>query len=82
MSKYTEKLQKAAETDFSNRPYLNAFEGAGYTGLSLTVFKSFAERIGAVRHVGRRCIYVREIIDAALQHDQAGQQAQDCFLKN
>lgn len=44
--------------------FLKELEGTQYTGLGRSKFREFAKEIGAVKKVGKRCVYDRKVIDA------------------
>lgn len=67
LSMYAEKMEKARQTDCTHKKYLSEWEGAAYSGLGKTTFRSWAVQIGAKRKIGRRVIYDRSVIDAALK---------------
>ena len=52
---------------------LNIREGIEYTSLKRSSFEAFAESIGAVRRFGRRKLYDKLIIDAALDNSKPGE---------
>lgn len=52
---------------------LNFREAVAYTSLKRQSLNDFAESIGAIRRFGRRVMYDREIIDAAFDKSQPGE---------
>lgn len=64
MSRYSERMQQARQTDFSKLEWLNDFEGAAYTRMGLTKYRAWSADI---RHKAGRCNRVRKTdIDAKL----------------
>ncbi len=52
--------------DMTGKRLFSLSEGCIYTGTGRTSFRAFAENIGAVKHFGKRVLFDRKIIDAAL----------------
>lgn len=45
---------------------MSVIEGATYTGVGFTFFKTWAKEIGATVNFGRRVLYDKHVIDAAI----------------
>ena len=58
-------MRKREQADIEVR-MLTIDEGATYTGRGRTVFRRWADQIGATRRFGRSVRYDKRIIDAAL----------------
>lgn len=52
--------------DFDGKRLLNEADGMRYVGLQRNKFRQWAREIGAVRHIGRRVLYDRTVIDQAV----------------
>lgn len=52
---------------------LNFREAVEYTSLKRASLEAFAESIGAIRRFGRRKMYDREVIDAAIDNSKPGE---------
>lgn len=50
-------------------------QGAAYTGLGRTMFRSWAREIGATKKIGRRLLFDRNIIDQYLNEMPSERQA-------
>ena len=61
------KKEQSAEKDYKKR-LLNIEELMEYTGIGRNNARLYAERIGALRKVGKRYLYDRKIIDEALDN--------------
>lgn len=57
---------RKCEATIHDRRLLSVREGADYAGVGLNTFRAWAEQIGAVRRIGSRVLYDRNVIDAAL----------------
>lgn len=51
--------------EFKGKRLLSEADGMNYVGLQRNKFRSWAAEIGAVRHIGRRVLYDRTVIDRA-----------------
>lgn len=58
--------------DFSEKRMLSEKEAMEYVGLKRGKCREFGENIKCIKRIGRRVLYDRKIIDAALDAD-------DCF---
>lgn len=56
---------------FEGRRLFSETDGMQYVGLQRTKFRLWAAEIGAVRHIGRRVLYDRVVIDHAIDAMQA-----------
>lgn len=52
--------------DFNNKRMLNAIEICIYTGLGRCTARVLMDEIGATRKIGRRVLFDKTVIDAAL----------------
>lgn len=59
-------MKKRKEHDDVAARLLNEQAGTAYTGLGRTSFRNWATSIGARRMFGRRVLYDRAVIDAAI----------------
>ena len=59
------------QTDYTSKPFLSEREGCAYIGVSATTFRAWAKAIGSKRKIGRRSLYDRAVIDAALKRGDA-----------
>ena len=57
----------------SEKRLLNWRDASEYTSLKRASLNAFAESIGAIRHFGRRVMYDKAIIDAALDKSKPGE---------
>ena len=61
--------QKSEFSTYSIKRMLSVSEGIEYTGLGKTTFRSWADKIGATRHIGKRVLFDRVKIDEALESE-------------
>ena len=59
-------MQKRKADDSFEARLMSREQGASYTGLGRTRFTDWARSIGAERRFGRRVLFDRQVIDAAL----------------
>ena len=57
---------KICATDTIEKRLLTEAEAMCFVGLRRTKFRSWAAEIGAVRHIGRRVLYDRAVLDRAV----------------
>lgn len=56
------------EKEFTGKRLLNVSEMMKYTGLGRTKALEWCKSIGALRHIGARALYDRQIIDKAIDN--------------
>lgn len=64
--------KRADRFTFSEKRMLNASEMANYVGLGKHAARVFAEDAGALRKYGRRVLFDRKALDAALDNMPPG----------
>ena len=57
--------------DYEGKRLFTEADGMNYVGLHRSKFRKWAAGIGAVRHIGRRVLYDRIVIDRAIDAMQA-----------
>lgn len=59
-------MYKKSLNEAQNVRLMSMDQGAAYVGLGRTAFREYAAKIGAVRHIGRRVLYDKHVIDSAI----------------
>ncbi len=61
-----------------NKRMLNVEELCAYIGMGKTTARSWAETIGCVRHIGRRVLFDRIVVDTALDNLAENERLRKC----
>ncbi len=59
-----EKMKVCLE--MNGKRLLNQAEMLAYVGMGKTAGRAWCEKIGAVRHIGKRALYDKRVLDAAI----------------
>lgn len=58
--------KRSVTNSLMNKRMFDRAEAAAYLGLGLSRTTDFCKKIGAVKHIGRRALFDRTVIDRAL----------------
>ena len=59
-------MYKKKQINTQNVRLMSVEEAATYMGLGRTAFREYAVKIGADRHIGRRVLYDKHVLDKAI----------------